>query len=99
VETYAGETVYVSELCAELGIASRTLRYCCSKYLGVGPKRYRHLQRMYFARAALLDAGADQTSVTKVATQFGFLELGRFAVEYKAMFGESPSATLRRLAV
>jgi adenylate cyclase len=36
------------------------------------------------------------TTVTKVALANGFNELGRFAGHYRAMFGETPSATLRR---
>jgi AraC family ethanolamine operon transcriptional activator len=35
-------------------------------------------------------------TVTKIATRLGFRELGRFSVEYREMFGESPSATLRQ---
>jgi transcriptional regulator GlxA family with amidase domain len=28
--------------------------------------------------------------------RFGFVHMGRFAVEYRAHFGESPSHTIRR---
>ena len=34
--------------------------------------------------------------MTDVATLHGFYELGRFAGEYKALFGEAPSQTLHR---
>jgi AraC family ethanolamine operon transcriptional activator len=33
--------------------------------------------------------------VTDIPTEFGFWELGRFAVNFRQIFGESPSATLR----
>jgi hypothetical protein len=35
-------------------------------------------------------------TVGEVAGKHQFLELGRFAVMYRATFGESPSATLQR---
>ena len=62
----------------------------------MGPKRYLLLRRMNLARQALRQAAPDTTSVTDIATRFGFWQLGRFAVEYQTLFGESPSATLRR---
>jgi AraC family ethanolamine operon transcriptional activator len=40
-------------------------------------------------------ARAGETTVSTVATDHGFCELGRFAGTYKLMFGETPSETLR----
>ena len=62
----------------------------------MGPVRYLWLRRMHLARRSLLRADAGTVNVTTVATEYGFWELGRFSVEYRALFGESPSAALRR---
>ncbi len=91
--------VYVPELCASIGVSDRTLRLCCQEHLGVSPKRYLYLRRMAFARRALRGANPTLASVTEIAMQFGFWELGRFAGEYKSLFGKSPSTTLRQTAL
>ncbi len=96
LEENAGRPIYLLQLCVAVGASDRTLRLCCQEYFGVGPKRYLYLRRMHLARRALLAASTDKINVTTIATEFGFWELGRFAVNYHALFGESPSATLRR---
>jgi transcriptional regulator GlxA family with amidase domain len=50
--------------------------------------------RLSAARGALLTANRKQVTVTEIATSFGFVELGRFSVEYRKVFGETPSQTL-----
>jgi AraC-like DNA-binding protein len=83
-------------LCGELGVPERTLRMCCAEFLGVSPTRYISLRRLNRARSALRRANPSIVSVAEVARNHQFLELGRFAVTYRATFGESPSATLQR---
>jgi AraC-like DNA-binding protein len=91
------EPIYLAEICAAIGVSERTLRSFCQEHLGVGPVRYLWLRRMNLAHRALLRAEAGKTSVTEIATAHGFWELGRFSVEYRALFDEAPSATLRRV--
>jgi AraC-like DNA-binding protein len=95
VEASDDRAVYLPELCSRIGVSGRTLRLCCQEHLGMGPKHFLVLRRLHLARRALREATPDAT-VTDIATEFGFWELGRFAVEYKALFGEAPSATLRQ---
>jgi AraC-like DNA-binding protein len=90
--------VYLAEICAAIGVSERTLRICCQQQLGMGPIHYLWLQRMRLARRSLLHADPTTRTVTEIATEHGFWELGRFSVEYRALFGESPSVTLKRPA-
>jgi AraC-like DNA-binding protein len=92
------EPLYMAELSAQVGASYWTLRDCCLEYLGMSPKRYLWLRRMHLARRALRNADVERKSVTAIASDYGFWELGRFSVGYRSLFGESPSATLNRAA-
>ena len=89
-------SLYVAEICAATGTSERALRACCHEQLGMGPMRYLWLRRMHLARNALLSSSEARTTVTTIAMDHGFWQLGRFAVQYHALFGELPSATLHR---
>jgi len=86
----------VTDICAALGVSDRVLRRLCTEHLGMSPTHYDCLRRMSLARRALRCRDHDGASVSEVARRFGFHEVGRFAISYRTMFGESPSSTLRR---
>lgn len=96
LSNYSDERLNMTELCAEIGVAERTVRMCCTEFLGVSPTRYHLLKRLNKARSALRRANPSTATVAEVARNYQFLELGRFAVTYRTTFGESPSATLQR---
>jgi AraC-like DNA-binding protein len=90
------QPTYLAEICAATGVSERTLRVCCHEHLDVSPMRYLWLRRMHLARRALMRADPEVVTVTEVASTYGFGELGRFAVQFRALFGETPSASLHR---
>jgi AraC-like DNA-binding protein len=96
LEANPDQPLYLTEICAVLGVAERTLRVACEEHLGMGPIRYLSLRRMHLVRRALLRADPSTATVTRLATDHGFWELGRFSVAYRALFGEPPSESLRR---
>jgi AraC-like DNA-binding protein len=90
-----GSSLSMPDLSRKIGVSSRTFRMACQEQLGVSPTHYLLLRRMQLARNALQQADPAVTRVTDIATEFGFWELGRFAVKYHELFGETPSTTLR----
>jgi AraC-like DNA-binding protein len=90
--------VSISRLCRVLGYSERGLRNAFYNVRGKSPKRCLLIERLESVRRALLNRSTEPTTVTGVAADYGFYELGRFAATYKEAFGEAPSETLRGLA-
>lgn len=88
--------VSMQNLCTLTQVSERTLEYAFMEAVSLPPRRYLKLLRLNQARNDLLDGAAHGESVTDVALRRGFSELGRFAGEYRALFGERPSTTLKR---
>jgi transcriptional regulator GlxA family with amidase domain len=86
----------IPTLCRMLATSERNLRMAFQRVHGISPYRYLRMLMFSRARRALMSARGRSMTVTKIATRFGFADLGRFSVEYRKMFGESPSETLRQ---
>lgn len=87
-------TVY--DLCTQLHVSERTLRYGFREVFGIGPKAYLQNYRLHRARECLKSSSRQEITVMAIAHQWGFWHLGQFSQDYKKMFGELPSVTLRR---
>lgn len=98
LRAHVDEPIQLAQLCNATGVSERSLRNACHAVCGTSPKRYLTRRRMEAVREALAAASPGST-VTRIATDYGFFELGRFAATYSSLFGERPSETLRGSAM
>lgn len=84
--------ISVAEICQATGVSRRALQYCFQDVLGLSPVEFLRAVRLNAARRTLRYA----SSVTMAAANCGFWHFGRFAGDYRRMFGELPSETFRR---
>ncbi len=81
------------DLCAQAASSHATLDRGLRELYGLSPLLYLKMLRLSRARKDLRQPNED-TTMTDVALRWGFLELGRFSVQYRQRFGETPSETL-----
>ena len=86
----------ISQICLELRVSQRALNYAFRSQVGEPPVRYLRMRRMNQVRRKLRVAEPGETAISAIPADLGFYEAGRFSVEYRKLFGESPSTTLRR---
>jgi AraC-like DNA-binding protein len=91
----ADTPITVSDVAAHLGVSLRSLQAGFRQWRNATPNAYLRRVRLRLVRDELLRSDKD-ASVTTVAMRHGFMHLGRFSAQYRAVFGEGPSATLRR---
>ncbi len=91
------EPISVQDLARRLDVSTRTLEYSFQEVLDTTPAAYIKIVRLHEARRAIRRA-APQETVTNIAATWGFWHFGRFASDYRKLFGELPSETrgLRR---
>ncbi len=85
----------VTTLAAQVSVSVRSIQQSFRSSIGVSPMTYLREVRLERAHAELAAAEPGTLMVSEVATRWGFTHLGRFALEYRARYLESPSQTLR----
>ena len=96
VEANLDGPLLITDLCRLVNVTARSLNILCQEQLGMSAQQFLSRRRLYLTHRALNRSEYPAATVTEIAMSYGIWELGRFAVAYKSLFGESPSATLRR---
>lgn len=85
----------VQELCEVSGASWRTLDYAFQERFGETPQAYLRARRLNAVQKELQDARPERGAIARVAGNWEFWHMGDFARDYRRLFGELPSETLR----
>ncbi len=85
----------IPELCKVAAISERTLEYAFRERYDLTPKKYLLYHRLNETRKQLRMADTKTSHVTEIARQYGFWHMGAFGADYKKLFAELPSETLK----
>ena len=86
--------LHISEICSRLHLSRRSLHRAFHEIFGIGPATFLRQKRLCTVYSILKANLPGETTVSEVAIQQGFVELGRFSHDYRVMLGEYPSQTL-----
>jgi AraC family ethanolamine operon transcriptional activator len=89
---YQGLTL--ADLSEVAGVSERQVRAAFSSVFGISPRGYLRVAALYEVRRRLVTGPPAPDPVSRAATDFGFWHLGRFAGQYRSLFGELPNETL-----
>ncbi len=96
IEAHLQDAVSVANLAAAACVSIRALEEGFKRHCQCTPMQYLRNRRLDVIHQRLSGGIGEPPAITLLAHQYGFIHLGRFAAYYKARFGESPSATVRR---
>lgn len=97
LHNYASQVPTIGELCKIAALSERNLQYAFKEHLGITPIKYLRLIRLNGVRKDLLISHPQKNKVVDIALNWGFIELGRFSGEYRQLFNELPSQTLKTI--
>ena len=96
IEMNYTKDISISELCSMYNLSERTLRLSFKKLFGLSPKQYHKYYALGKVHHAFLKGDISSDTVERIAYDHGFCHMGRLSSDYKSMFGNTPSTTLRK---
>ena len=95
IDAHLGDVLRVGRIASNVGVSGRTLELAFREVVGVTVVDYIRTRRLNRARQRLLSRQQIRNPVTEAANQSGLFHLGHFSRDYKQLFGEAPSQTIK----
>ena len=86
----------VSDLCRMARVSESTLLRLFKARFDLSPKTYINMVRLNGLHKELMNGGTGSQKIADCANRWGFWHMGQLAKDYKKLFGELPSETIRR---
>jgi AraC-like DNA-binding protein len=94
IDDRAQDDLTLADLAQECHVTPRALQYAFRRHLDCTPHAYLRRVRLDLVHQVLREGSV--SSVGDAAARFGFFNPGRFAAEYRQVFGENPGQALAR---
>lgn len=91
---HLAEPVRIPDVCLALRVSRREVEYAFRALFDLSPHEFLHTLRLNAIRRALLSRGCSG-NISTILLEHGLTHPGRFAADYRAIFGERPSETWR----
>jgi AraC-like DNA-binding protein len=95
MDANATNDIGLADIAEAVHVTPRAVQYMFRRHLETTPLQYLRRLRLHYAHQELLTADRTHSTVTEIAARWGFAHTGRFAVLYRATYGQSPHTTLR----
>ncbi|PXF28609.1 AraC family transcriptional regulator [Pokkaliibacter plantistimulans] len=95
IHDHARDNLCLEDIEQAAGVSRFKLFDAFKQHAGMSPMAYLKKYRLECARRAILEDFSTR-NVSAIAMEWGFSHLGRFASDYRKLFGESPSETAQR---
>ncbi|MBM2621242.1 helix-turn-helix transcriptional regulator [Actinoplanes sp. LDG1-06] len=96
IEAHPESHLTVAQIAAAAGVGIRALQTSFRLHLAITPMTYlRRVRLDHVHRELLAGDPHDGVTVQGVARRWGFVNLGRFAADYRTEYGVTPRETLR----
>ena len=94
---HTGKPIQMIDLTALIGKSERTVERIFKKHFSITPYTYLKIHRLHLIRKHLLQRDESvTTNIGDIAMANGFMQMGYFGSEYRKIFGETASETLRK---
>lgn len=95
IAEFGNNEIAIPELCSVANVSERTLEYAFRERYNLTPKQYTLIHRMNNVRKHLRNASPNKGTITEIARLHDFFHMGQFSTDYKKLFAELPSETLK----